>query len=62
MTFPEYECHGCIAIYRAGPRYVSWPDVLNLLIVYRYIAISPHALSNKVGGAALAGQLSGYKF
>ena len=42
MTFAEYECHGRIAIYRAGPRHVSWPDVS---ILYRYIVISSHPYS-----------------
>jgi len=39
MTSPDYECQGRIAIYRAGPRYVSRPGVS---ILYRYIAISSH--------------------
>jgi len=36
---PDYKCQGRIAIYRAGPRYVSWAAVS---ILYRYIAISSH--------------------
>ena len=36
---PDYKCQGRIALYRAGPRYVSWAAVS---ILYRYIAISSH--------------------
>jgi len=39
VTSPLYKCQGRIAIYRAGPRYVSWPAVS---ILYRYIAISSY--------------------
>jgi len=40
VTFHDNECQARFAIYRDGPRYIFWPDVL---ILYRHITISSHA-------------------
>jgi len=33
VAFLCYECQGCIAIYRAGPWYISWPEVSSYCLI-----------------------------